>query len=264
MSDATTQQTTSHQAGKSAAIDSATIRASEAEHFGKLAKDWWDPKGSSAMLHKLNPVRLGFIRDAVDSHWSGDSQALAPLAGKTALDVGCGAGLLCEPLVRLGAQVTGVDASLENIAVAMAHAEGSGLDVDYRAGELGTLGLGQFDLVTCLEVIEHVADKRVFLRELAARLKPASKEGGGLMILSTPNRTLKSRALMVGAAEAIGMVPKGTHDWNDFVTPEELAELCAEAGLTLGQPTGIAFSPIKGLHLSGDVSLNYIMAARRA
>lgn len=237
----------------------ATIRASEAEHFGKLAKDWWDPKGSSAMLHKLNPVRLGFVREAVDLHWGGDVDALAPLAGKSALDVGCGAGLLCEPLARLGANVTGVDASLENIAVAMAHAEGGGVDVDYRAGELGMLGLGQFDLVTCLEVIEHVADKAVFLRELAARLKP-----DGLMILSTPNRTVKSRALMVGAAEAIGMVPKGTHDWDDFVTPEELGELCSEAGLALGDPTGIAFSPMKGLHLSDDLSLNYIATARRA
>ncbi|MXO61193.1 bifunctional 2-polyprenyl-6-hydroxyphenol methylase/3-demethylubiquinol 3-O-methyltransferase UbiG [Altererythrobacter salegens] len=237
----------------------ATIRPHEAAHFGKLARDWWDPKGSSAMLHKLNPVRLGFIREAVDRHWDIDSDALRPLNGKRALDVGCGAGLLCEPLTRLGADVTGVDAAAENIAAAKAHADGVGLAITYQAGELGTLGLGQFDLVTAMEVIEHVADKPAFLAELARHLAP-----GGLMVLSTPNRTAQSRLLLVAAAEAVGMVPRGTHDWNDFVTPDELRNLLAEAGLAMDEPRGIAFSPMKGLHLSGELALNYIVTARAA
>ena len=131
----------------------ATIRPGEAAHFGKLAAEWWDPKGSSAMLHRLNPVRLGFVREAIDAHWGGDAAALKPLAGKRALDVGCGAGLLCEPLARLGAAVTGVDAAAENIAAASDHAAAMGLAIDYRAGELSALGLGQFDLVTCMEVL---------------------------------------------------------------------------------------------------------------
>lgn len=235
-----------------------TIRPEEAAHFGQLARDWWDPKGSSAMLHKLNPVRLGFLRKAIDRHWGGDAASRKPLAGKSALDVGCGAGLLCEPLARLGAEVTGVDAAPENIAAAATHAEGSHLDIRYMAGEIGTLDIGQFDLVTAMEVIEHVADKRAFLEALAARLAP-----GGLMILSTPNRTPSSRLLMIGAAEGFGLIPKGTHHWNDFITPEELGELLAEAGLEMGEPTGIAFSPSKGLHLSSDLSLNYLVTARR-
>ncbi|MCP5395440.1 MAG: bifunctional 2-polyprenyl-6-hydroxyphenol methylase/3-demethylubiquinol 3-O-methyltransferase UbiG [Sphingomonadaceae bacterium] len=237
-----------------------TIRAEEAAHFGALAKDWWDPKGSSAMLHRLNPVRLGFIRAAVDLHWGSDVENIRPLAGKAAIDVGCGAGLLCEPLARLGAGVTGVDAAPENIAAAEAHATGGGLAIDYRVGELGSLGLGRFDLVTSMEVIEHVADKQAFVDLLAAHLAP-----GGLMILSTPNRTPQSKLLMVEAAERIGMVPRGTHHWSDFITPDELRELLAQAGLAMGEPTGIAFSPLKGLHLSeSDLSLNYIVTVHHA
>ncbi len=233
-----------------------TIRPDEAAHFGALAADWWDPNGSSAMLHKLNPVRLEYIREAVDSHFGCDREGLKPLSGKSALDVGCGAGLLCEPLARLGAKVTGVDAAAENIAAATAHAQGARLPIDYRHGELAALGLGQFDLVTSMEVIEHVADKQAFVKQLADRLAP-----GGLMVLSTPNRTPASRLLMVGAAETVGMVPKGTHHWNDFITPDELCDLLAEAGLTMSEPGGIAFSLTKGLHLSDDLSLNYIVTA---
>jgi len=241
------------------ATSSATIRPEEAEHFGKLARDWWDPKGSSAMLHKLNPVRLGFLRECVDMHWAGDVERVKPLAGKTALDVGCGAGLLCEPLARMGAEVTGVDAAPENTAVAALHAEGSGLDIRYIPGELGSLGLGQFDLVTCMEVIEHVADKSAFLAELAAHLA-----ADGLLVMSTPNRTLASKALLVEGAEALGMVPKGTHHWEDFVTPRELTDLLAAAGLEATRIKGIAFSPLKGLHVSDDMALNYIFIARLA
>lgn len=235
------------------ATTSATIRPEEAAHFGQLAAEWWDPKGSSAMLHKLNPVRLGFVRAAIDAHWCTDSRGVRPLAGKRALDVGCGAGLLCEPLARLGAVVTGVDAAEENIAVARAHAKGSGLAIDYRCGEIGALGLEGFDLVTSMEVIEHVADKAAFVRALTGTLAP-----GGLMILSTPNRTAQSKLLMIEAAERIGLVPRGTHHWDDFITPDELRDLLAGAGLVMGEPQGIAWSPSRGLHLSADLALNYI------
>ena len=252
MSDATTDTPSNTSGGQ-------TIRPEEAAHFGRLARDWWDPKGSSAMLHKLNPVRLEFLRDAIDVHWAGDIRNARPLAGKSALDVGCGAGLLCEPLARMGAQVTGVDAAPENIAAASVHAEGVGLDIRYMAGEIGSLDIGTFDLVTAMEVIEHVADKAAFVRELAARLAD-----DGLMVLSTPNRTPQSRLLMIGAAEGLGMIPKGTHHWDDFIMPGELGDLLSEAGLSMGEPRGIGFSPMKGLHLGDDMSLNYLVTARKA
>ena len=238
------------------ASSTTTIRADEAAHFGSLAADWWDPKGSSAMLHRLNPVRLGFVRAAIDAHWAGDSRSVRPLAGKRALDVGCGAGLLCEPLARLGAAVTGVDAAAENIAAASAHAAGAGLTIDYRCGDIGELGLGGFDLVTSLEVLEHVSDPAAFIAALRAVLAP-----GGLMILSTPNRTARSRLLLVEAAERSGMIPRGTHHWDQFITPDELRGLLADTGLAMGEPQGIAWSPTKGLHLSGDLALNYIATA---
>ena len=211
------------------------------------------------MLHKLNPVRLAFLRQAIDTHWSADSRGVRPLAGKRALDVGCGAGLLCEPLARLGAAVTGVDAAQENIAVASAHARGAGLTIDYRCGDVGQLGLKGFDLVTSMEVIEHVADKDAFLGALAGALAP-----GGLMVLSTPNRTAASKLLLVEGAERFGMIPRGTHHWDDFVTPEDLAELLRGAGLTMGVPLGIGWSPAKGLHLSAELALNYIVTVTSA
>ncbi|HEY7808300.1 MAG TPA: bifunctional 2-polyprenyl-6-hydroxyphenol methylase/3-demethylubiquinol 3-O-methyltransferase UbiG [Croceibacterium sp.] len=242
-----------------ATVTAATIRPQEAAHFAKLANDWWDPKGSSAMLHRMNPVRLQFLREAVDGNWGGDPEGVKPLAGKRALDVGCGAGLLAEPLARLGAEVTGVDAAEENVAVARAHAEGSGLTIDYRHGELAALGLGQFDLVTAMEVLEHVVDKRAFLTELAKHLAP-----GGVMVLSTPNRTPQSRLLMVGLAEAVGAIPRGTHHWDDFVTPDELKDLLGGVGLEMGAARGLTYSPLKGLHLSDDLSLDYLVTAAAA
>lgn len=235
-----------------------TIRPEEAAHFGALAADWWDPGGSSAMLHKLNPVRLSFLRTAIDEHFGTDSRELRPLAGRRALDAGCGAGLLCEPLARLGAQVTGVDAAEENIAAARAHATAMGLAIDYRQGEIGALGLDGFDLVCSLEVIEHVADKAQFLGHLARALAPE-----GLMVLSCPNRTVSSRLLLVEAAERLGQVPRGTHHWGDFVTPGELRALLAGVGLEMGEPRGITWSPVRRLTLSDDLSLNYIVTARR-
>ncbi len=239
------------------ASTATTINAAEAAHFGALAADWWEPKGSSAMLHKLNPVRLGFIRKAIDAHFGSDSKSRYPLAGKTALDVGCGAGLLCEPLARMGAPVTGVDAAPENIEAAKAHATLSGLAIDYRAGEIAEQRLDQFDIVCSMEVIEHVTDPAAFIAELARHLKP-----NGLMLLSTPNRTPASRLFLVEAAERLGQVPRGTHDWDQFLTPEELTSLLEGAGLEVVEMQGIAFSPLKGLHLSSNMALNYILSAR--
>ncbi len=235
-----------------------TIKPDEAAHFGALAADWWDPKGSSAMLHKLNPVRLGFIRSVLNDHFGFDTKAREPLAGRLALDVGCGAGLLCEPLARLGALVTGVDAAPENIAAASAHAAQSDLPILYRAGELADQGLGKFDVVTSMEVIEHVADPADFIAQLVGHLAQ-----DGLMILSTPNRTAASKLILVEAAERLGQVPRGTHDWDQFLTPDELTQLLQNAGLRVLNMQGIAFSPMRGLHLSDNMALNYILSAVR-
>jgi 2-polyprenyl-6-hydroxyphenyl methylase/3-demethylubiquinone-9 3-methyltransferase len=237
---------------------SATIDPKEAAHFGTMAADWWNPKGSSAPLHQLNPPRLRYIRDQVDAHWHGDGAGFTPLAGRTALDVGCGAGLLCEPLARLGASVTGIDAAPENIAAAEIHAAQSGLAIDYRAG--GVEGLsGQFDLVTSLEVIEHVSDPAGFVRGLARVLAE-----GGLLILSTPNRTPLSRLAMITIAEGTGRIPRGTHDWNKFLTPDELTALLRDAGLRVIDTRGLGFSPATGFTLSDSTSLDYFLTAVKA
>ena len=235
-----------------------SIVASEAAHFGALAGDWWNPDGASAMLHKLNPVRLGYIRDRIDQHWHLDECTLRPLAGKSALDVGCGAGLLAEPLARMGATVTAVDAAPELIAAAKVHATGAGLAIDYRAVGVEALD-GRFDLVTAMEVVEHVADPRAFVVSLAGCLAP-----GGLLILSTPNRTAWSRLLTITLAEGFGRIPKGTHHYDEFITPEEMTAMLAKAGLVVEDVEGIAFTPMRGLHLSEDVRLNYLVAARGA
>jgi len=238
-------------------MSETSILPAEAEHFGKLAADWWDPNGASAMLHKLGPVRLKYVRDQVDRHWQTDECGRTPLAGKSALDVGCGAGLLAEPLARLGAKVTAIDAALELVEAAQAHARGQGLAIDYRAAAVEDLG-GAFDLVTSLEVIEHVADPRAFLASLAARLAR-----GGLMILSTPNRNQWSKLLTITLAEGFGRIPRGTHDYGKFITPEELTAMLAGVGMKVVDVEGIAFSPSKGLHLSDDTRLNYLATAVR-
>jgi 2-polyprenyl-6-hydroxyphenyl methylase/3-demethylubiquinone-9 3-methyltransferase len=223
-----------------------------------MAADWWDPKGSSAMLHKLNPVRLGYIRDQIDRHWGADECDRRPLAGKRAADVGCGAGLLAEPLTRLGAGVTGIDAAPENIAAARLHAEGQGLAIDYRVGGVETL-TQKYDLVTSLEVIEHVRDPRGFVWGLAEALG-----ADGLLILSTPNRTSTSRLMMITLAEGLGRIPRGTHDWQKFLTPEELCALLRDAGLEVLDVTGLAFSLTRGFNLSDNKSLDYFVTAKRA
>ena len=237
--------------------DTSIVQA-EVEQFASHAGDWWDPAGSEAMLHKLNPVRLAYIRDMVDQHWALDEHSLKPLTGKTALDVGCGAGLLAEPLARLGAAVTAVDAAPELIVAARDHAVGQGLTIDYRATPVEAVE-GRFDLVTSMEVIEHVADPAAFVQALAQRLAP-----GGLLILSTPNATAWSRLLTITIAEGIGAVPRGTHDFGKFIGPDRMKQLLADAGLTCLDVEGIAWSPTRGLHLSEDLRLNYLVAAVRS
>lgn len=230
----------------------------EVQQFGRLAGDWWDPKGASAMLHKLNPVRLSYIRDWIDQHWQCDECSRRPLEGRTALDVGCGAGLLAEPLARLGANVTAIDPAEKLIEAARAHAAAQGLEIDYRACPVEQV-TGQFDLITAMEVIEHTADPQVFLKSIAARLAP-----GGLLILSTPNATSWSRLITITLAEGVGAIPKGTHDFDKFIAPERMKALLGEAGLQFLDVEGLAWSPMRGLHLSEDVSLNYLLAARHA
>lgn len=236
-----------------------TIDPGEAAHFGRMAAEWWDPRGSSAMLHRLNPVRLRYVREAIDRHWDGNSASFTPLEGKTALDVGCGAGLLTEPLARMGATVTGIDAAPENAAVAAAHAEEASLDIRYLAGELEGLQGERYDLVTAMEVVEHVTDPAGFVAGLAAALAP-----GGLLVMSTPNRTPLSKLALVGVAEMTGMIPRGTHDWDKFLTPEELTAHLEAAGFIVTDVTGLAFSPARGFTLGEDRKLNYLLSARAA
>lgn len=243
---------------KTSRSEGSSILAGEAAHFGAMAGDWWDPDGESAMLHRLNPVRLAFVRDMIDQHFHLDECSLKPLFGKRALDVGCGAGLLTEPMCRLGADVTGVDAAPELIAAAGAHAAAQGLTIDYRAVGVEDVE-GAFDLVTAMEVIEHVADPQAFVDSLVARTAP-----GGLLILSTPNRTGLSRLLTITLAEGFGKIPKGTHDFDKFIDPDRMRGLLASAGMKCIDVEGIAFSPTRGLHLSDDTRLNYLIAATAA
>ena len=236
-----------------------SIVSAEAGHFGRLAADWWDPKGSSAILHRLNPVRLKYIRDCIDAHWGGDLSARLPLAGKRTLDMGCGAGLATEPLARMGATTFGVDAAPENVEVARTHAAAMGLTIDYRAGDASVVATELFDLIVSLEVVEHVADPKMFVASLAALLAP-----GGLMILSTPNRTAASRLALLTVGEGLGFIPRGTHDWDRFLTPEELTALVEHAGLPVREVRGFAYDPLRGARMTDSVAQDYFLVAYRA
>lgn len=240
----------------------STIDAAEVARFDAMARTWWDPKGPMAVLHKFNPVRLGFVKDLACERFGRDPKSLRALEGLALVDIGCGGGVLSEPLARLGAEVTGLDPAPTNIAVARAHAERGGLAIDYRETTIESLVAEgrRFDIVLAMEVVEHVADVEAFVAACCAAVKP-----GGLLVMATLNRTLKSYALaIVGAEYVLRWLPRGTHDWEKFVTPEELEAAIARNGLELGESTGVAYNPFTDRwSASRDMDVNYMLAAGR-
>ncbi len=237
-----------------------SIDAAEVAKFSALAEEWWDPQGRFAPLHKFNPVRLGFIRDVAAAHFGRDPKALGSFRGLTLLDIGCGGGLLSEPMARLGFTVLGADASEKNVKTAAAHARISGVEAQYRAvsaERLAAEGLS-FDMVLNMEVVEHVADLPAYLAACARLIKP-----GGIMFVATLNKTLKALALAkFGAEYVLGWLPRGTHDWSRFVEPHKLRGMLEECGLKILKTQGVAFDPLAwDWRLSNDVDVNYMVVA---
>jgi len=240
----------------------ATLDPGEVDRFAALASQWWDPKGKFAALHRIGAARLTFLRNELLRHFAGPRSGMRPLDGLSILDVGCGGGLVCEPLARLGARVTGLDPASENVEAARRHASGQGLAIDYRCGsveDLGAEGL-QFDAVACLEVVEHVPEPGAFLAACARLVRP-----GGLMLLSTINRTAKAYLLaIVGAEYILRWLPVGTHQWDRFVTPDELARHLRDAGLGPARFEGLVYNPLSDTWaLSTDTDVNYLASAAR-
>lgn len=239
--------------------DDATLDAEEVRRFSRIAAEWWDPLGKFRPLHQIGPPRLTFIRNAAIEHFRKDAKGLRPLAGLTALDIGCGGGLVSEPLTRMGAKVTGIDPSERNIAIAKGHAEPQGLAIDYRAVRVEDLvAAGEtYDIVACLEVVEHVPDVAKFISECARVVRP-----GGLAVFSTLNRTFKSWALaIVGAEYVLGWLPRGTHQWDRFVTPDEMRAHGTAAGLETPRFEGITYSPFQDAwSLAPDTDVNYLVS----
>jgi 2-polyprenyl-6-hydroxyphenyl methylase/3-demethylubiquinone-9 3-methyltransferase len=240
----------------------ATLDPGERDRFAALASEWWDPGGKFRALHRIGPARLTFLRDELTRHFGKQRGNLRPLEGLSLLDVGCGGGLVCEPLARLAAAVTGLDPALENVEAARRHAKGQGLTIDYQAGRVEDLAARgvSYDGVVCLEVVEHVPDVGAFLAACAGLVRP-----GGLLLLSTINRTLKAYALaIIGAEYVLGWLPVGTHRWDRFVTPEELANHLKAAGL--GEPVlkGLIYNPLADQwSLGADTDVNYLAAAAK-
>ena len=241
----------------------ATVDPDEVARFDALGAEWWNPKGKMAPLHAMNPARLAFLRDALVRHFNRDGRSLRPLKGLGILDIGCGGGLLSEPLARLGATVMGIDPAPQNIQVARDHAEKAGLDIEYfpiAAEEVAVRG-SRFDVVIALEVVEHVSDVGLFVRTAGSLVAD-----GGLLVLSTLNRTAKSFAFaIVGAEYVLRWLPRGTHRWDKFITPEELEATLGAAGFSAAEKAGLAYDPLSGrFSLTGDLSVNYFMVAQRA
>jgi len=246
----------------SPADPSPSIDPAEVAKFSAIAAEWWDPTGKFAPLHKFNPVRLSFLKGEMAAHFGRDARSLRPFEGLTLLDIGCGGGLLSEPMARLGFAVTGADASERNIGTAKAHAAQTGLAIDYRAvtaEELLAEGRS-YDVVLNMEVVEHVADVPGYLSACAGLVRP-----GGITAVATMNKTLKSFALAkVGAEYVLGWLPRGTHDWNRFIPPAELRSMLQEACLTICKTQGVSFNPLAwDWLLSSDVDVNYMITARR-
>jgi 2-polyprenyl-6-hydroxyphenyl methylase / 3-demethylubiquinone-9 3-methyltransferase len=238
----------------------STVDDAEVARFSALAGEWWDPRGKMAPLHKFNPVRIGYIRDRAAERFGRDAKRLDSLKGLRILDIGCGGGILCEPLARLGAEMVGVDPAEANVVAAQAHAEQSELTIDYRCSTAEELveQREQFDLVLAMEVVEHVADVPLFVASCASLVKP-----GGLMIAATLNRTLKSFALaIVGAEYILRWLPVGTHRWDKFVTPNELELAMAQSGLNFVHEQGVIYDLMAdSWRLSSDTDVNYMMTA---
>ena len=249
------------------ATASAELRSSvdpaDVERFSRIAAEWWDPRGKFAPLHRFNPIRLGFIREQVLARFGRDGCLRRPFEGLKLLDIGCGGGLLSEPMTRLGFAVTGVDASERNIGTASTHAAEQGLEIAYRASTAEQLlaeGAGPFDVVLNMEVIEHVADPGEFLRTTAKLLAP-----GGIMIVATLNRTLKALALAkIGAEYVLRWVPAGTHDWSQFLKPEEIRRMLSQEPVAVSGPFGLVYDPFTDRWSeSDDAGINYMMVATR-
>lgn len=242
-------------------MTSVSVEPAEIAKFEAMAAEWWDPHGKFKPLHMMNPVRLDYVTRQIASEYERDLSGPLPFKGLRILDIGCGGGLLCEPMARLGAEVVGADAAERNIPVARVHAEQSGLDIDYRhttAEDLAAAG-EQFDAVLNMEVVEHVADPLSYLTSCAQLLKPA-----GIMTCSTINRNAKSYAMaIIGAEHIMRWLPKGTHQWDKFITPDELFELLRQAGLDPVDRKGFVFNPLSwGWSISDrDMSVNYVTAA---
>ncbi|WP_045834520.1 bifunctional 2-polyprenyl-6-hydroxyphenol methylase/3-demethylubiquinol 3-O-methyltransferase UbiG [Hyphomicrobium sp. 99] len=240
-----------------------TLDSEEVERFSRLASEWWNPQGKFRPLHQIGPPRLSFIRDSAVKQFGRDPKALRPLSGLTAIDIGCGGGLVAEPLARMGATVTAIDPSERNIAIAKSHAEPQDLAIDYRVARVEDLVAEgrSFDIVACLEVVEHVPDPAKFVAECASLVAP-----GGLAVFSTLNRTLKAWALaIVGAEYVLGWLPRGTHQWDRFITPEELRRYAEAAGLSGAHLEGITYNPLQDVwSRNPDTGVNYLMSAQRA
>lgn len=239
-----------------------TIDQAEVDRFSAMAAEWWNPNGKFRPLHKFNPVRLSYIRDTAAEHFGRDPKSPQPLKGLRLLDIGCGGGLLSEPMSRMGADVVGADASEKNIMIAKTHAAGSGVAVDYRAVTAEALqeAGGSFDIVLNMEVVEHVADVDFFLSTCAGLVRP-----GGLMFIATINRTMKAAALAIFAAEnVLRWLPRGTHQYEKLVRPEEIERPLSVAGMGVTDRTGVFFNPLSNQwNLSKDMDVNYMLVARR-
>jgi 2-polyprenyl-6-hydroxyphenyl methylase/3-demethylubiquinone-9 3-methyltransferase len=240
----------------------ASVDDAEIERFSQLAADWWNPRGPMAALHKFNPVRLAYIRDKAAAHFGHDLKKLDCLKGLRILDIGCGGGILSEPLARIGAQVVGADPSQSNIKIAGEHAAASGVAVDYRCTTAEDLAAAneRFDVVLAMEVVEHVVDVGMFVKSCASMVKP-----GGLMFAATLNRTLKSFALaIVGAEYVLRWLPRGTHSWDKFVTPNELEIAFEQNGLRVTDEEGVIYNLLADRwQLSSDMDVNYMMVAEK-